>query len=118
MRTKFSDCAKRTCSFRNNIALHRYLNLLSKDRSLGIRKQDKRNGIAILNSGNYISEIQRINSDKTKFSKVMIKPNKLYSVILKEKSIKYFIRKYLKNVDKNITQSLMPPGSHWENCME
>ena len=41
----------------------------------------------------------------------MIKPNKLHPVISKEKSIEYFIRKHLKNVDKNIMQSLIPTGS-------
>ena len=41
----------------------------------------------------------------------MIKPKKLPPVISKEKSIEYFIRKYLKNVDKDIMQSLIPTGS-------
>ena len=54
---------------------------------------------------------EQIISDRTKFSKVMIKPNKLHPVISKEKSIEYFIRKYLKNVDKDIMQSLIPTGS-------
>ena len=108
---KFTDSAKRTCSSRNNIALHRCLNSLSKEKSLKVCKQDKGNGITILNSDDYDSKLERIISDKTKFSKVMIKPNKLHSVIAKEKSIEYFIRKYLKNVDKDIMQSLIPTGS-------
>ena len=42
---------------------------------------------------------------------MIIKLNKLHPVISKEKSIKYFIRKYLKNVDKDIMQSLIPTGN-------
>ena len=105
---KFTDSAKRTCSSTNNIALHRCLNSLSKDRRLRVCKQDKGNGIAILNSDDYDSKLEQIISDKTKFFKVMIKPNKLHPVISKEKSIEYFIRKYLENVDKDTMQSLIP----------
>ena len=56
------------CS-RNIIALHCCLNSLSEDRSLRICKQDKGNQIALLNSDDYESKLQRIISDKTKFSK-------------------------------------------------
>ena len=69
---KFTDCAKRTCSSRNNIALHRCLNSLSKDRSLTVCEQDKGNGIAILNRDDYDSKLERMILDKTKFFKVMI----------------------------------------------
>ena len=108
---KFTDSAKRTCFSRNKIALHCCLNSLSKDRSLRVCKEDKGNGISILNRDDYNSKQEQIISDKTKFSKVMIKPNKLHPVISKEKSIEYFIRKYLKNVDKDIMQSLIVTGS-------
>ena len=91
--------------------MHRCLNSLSKDRSLRVCKQDKGNGIAILNSDNYDSKLEQLISDKTKLSKVMIQPNKLHPVLSKEKSIEYFIRKYLKNVDKDIMQSLISTGS-------
>ena len=42
----------------------------------------------------------------------MKKPNKLHSVISEEKSIEYFIRKYLKKIDKDIMQSLILTGSN------
>ena len=105
---KFTDIAKRACSFRNDIALHRCFNSLSKDRSLRVCKPDRGNGIAILNSDNYKSKLERIISNKTEFSKVIIKPNKLHPVISKEKSIEYAIRKYLTSIDKDIMQSLIP----------
>ena len=57
-------------------------------------------------SDDYNSKLERIISDKTKFSEVMIKPNKLHPVISKEKSIKYS-----KNVDKDIMQSVIPTSS-------
>ena len=108
---KFTDSAKRACSFRNDIALHRCFNSLSKDRSLRVCKPDRGNGIAILNSDNYKSKLERIISDKTDFSNIIIKPNKLHPVISKEKSIEYAIRKYLTSVDKDIMQSLILTGS-------
>ena len=107
---KFTDSAKRTCSSKHNTALHCCLSSLSKDRSLRVCKQDKGNGIAILTSKDYDSKLEQI-SDKTKFSKVMIKSNKLYPMISKEKSIEHFIQKYLKSIDKDIMQSLIPTGS-------
>ena len=57
---KFTDSVKRTCSSRNNIALHRSLNSLSKGMNLRICNQDKGNRIAILNSHNYDSKLERI----------------------------------------------------------
>ena len=102
-----------TCSFRNSIALHPYLKFtFLKNRSFRICKQDKGNRNAILNNDDYDPKLEQIISDKTKFTTVMIKPNKLHPVIFKGNSIEYILRTYLKNIDKDIAQTLMSTDIH------
>ena len=107
---QFSNNAKRLCSNPKNSSFHRTLKQLSDDSSIKICKFDKGKGTAILNKKDYFLKLDDIVEDKSKFRKIKNK-SKIHSIIRKEKSISYYIKKYLKNYDSEITNSLTPSGS-------
>ena len=107
---RFSTSAKRICSSHRNRALHKTLKNLSKDNEIKICKFDKGKGIAILDSSDYYSKLDSIVLDQSKF--IQINQNtKVHPIISKEKSVTYFIRKYLKNYDSEVIRKLIPSGS-------
>ena len=55
-------------------------------------------------------KLHDIIEDKSKFRKIENK-TKIHSIIHKKKSIFYYIKKFLKNYDSKITNSLIPSGS-------
>ena len=85
--------AKRLCSNPKNSSFHRTLKQLSADSSIKICKFDKGKRTAILNKKDYFLKL------------------KIHPIIHKEKSIFYYIRKYLKNYDSKMTNNLIPGGS-------
>ena len=107
---RFSTSAKRICSSHRNRALHKTLKNLSKENEIKICKFDKGKGIAILDSSDYYSKLDSIVLDQSKF--IQINQNtKVHPIISKEKSVTYFIRKYLKNYDSEVIRKLIPSGS-------
>ena len=82
----------------------------SKNSSIKICKFDKGKGTAILNKKDYFLKLDDVIEDKSKFRKIENKL-KIHPIIRKEKSISYYIKKYLKNYDSKITNSLIPSGS-------
>ena len=107
---RFSTSAKRICSSHRNRALHKTLKNLSKDNEIKICKFDKGKGIAILDSSDYYSKLDSIVLDQSKF--IQINQNtKVHPIISKEKSVTYFIRKYLKNYDSEVIRKLISSGS-------
>ena len=95
---RFSTNSKRICSSHRNRALHKTLKNLSNDNAIKICKFDKDKGIAILDSSDYYSKLDSIVCDQSKF--IQINQNtKVHPIISKEKSVTYYIRKYLKNYD-------------------
>ena len=107
---RFSTNAKKICSSHRNRALHKTLKNLSNDNAIKICKFDKGKGIAILDSSDYYSKLDSIVCDQSKF--IQINQNtKVHLIISKEKSVTYYIRKYLKNYDSEVIRKLIPSGS-------
>ena len=107
---RFSTSAKRICFSHRNCVLHKTLKNLSKDNEIKICKFDKGKGIAILDSSDYYSKLDSIALDQSKF--IQINQNiKVHPIISKEKSVTYFIRKYLKNYDSEVIRKLISSGS-------
>ena len=74
-----------------------HLGALSKDKSIKICKQDKRNGLVILNSNEYFKKLDEIILDQTKFVEVVPKrKSNIYPLISRETSIGKYIKKCLK----------------------
>ena len=71
-----------------------------------------------MNSTDYYNKLDAIINDESKFVKVPI-PDKAdkHPVIVKEKSIKYYIDKYVPDLNKSGRKSLIPVGSA-ELCPE
>ena len=86
------------------------INDISDESSIKICKFDKGKGTAILNKKDYFLKLDDIIEDKSKFRKIENK-SKIHLIIRKEKSISYYMKKYLKNYDSEITNSFIPSGS-------
>ena len=82
----------------------------SKGLSIKICKFDKGKGTAILDKKDYFLKLDDIIEDKSKFCKIENK-SKIHPIVRKEKSISYYIKKYLENYDSKITNSLISSGS-------
>ena len=83
---------------------------LSDNSYIKICRFDKGKGVAILNSNDYISKLNSIVNDKSKFKEVKI--GNLHPIIPKEKSIIYYIRKYLKEFGEETVKCLLSSGTN------
>ena len=116
--TKFISESKKVCSTRKNKALHRTLKNLSQNERIKCLKMDKRNGIVLLNTTEYIKKMSVILDDTNKFKKLDFNLNgnnhsyEKAPWCKKEKSIYSYINKYIKPiVDDKVYFSLIPKGS-------
>lgn len=77
---------------------------------------DKGNGIAILDTNDYINKLETIVKDKTKFTPIMYSENNFlldHPVVKQQNKIKYFLNKYVKpHVDPNTLKFITPTGSN------
>ena len=96
---------------KRNQFLRRTFRSLSRNSDIKICKFDKGLGVGVLNSENYYAKLDLIASDTAKFVKIPIKENEIHTVIKKENSISYNMRKYMKEYGKKITSSLIPTES-------
>ena len=104
--------SKQVCATRNNQAIHRSLLNLSKDSNIKVCKLDKGRRVAILNLVDYFFKLDSIIYDSTTFIEINDKEeSKSHSLIAREQSIKYHVRKYLKPYGNEIVQRLLPIGS-------
>ena len=69
---KFITNASSKCSTKRNHFIHRTLRSLSHNSDIKICRFDKSKGVAILNSNDYISKLNSIVNDKSKFTAVKI----------------------------------------------
>ncbi len=94
--------------------MHKTLKRLSEESNIKVTSFDKGNGIVILNSNDYISKLDEILSDKTKFSEIL-PPSNTFSdnpVVKSENSLTYYLRTYVKpHVTKTLYESILPEGS-------
>ena len=82
---------------------------LAQDPSIKICKFDKGNGVAIFSAKDCYDKLEIVILDNSKFEEINQDLSENYSIIQKEKSILYYIRKYFKKVPNY--QELIPSGS-------
>ena len=107
---KFIIIANCKCSTKRNQFIHRILCSLSDNSDVKICKFDKGKGVSVLNSNDYISKLNSIVNDKSKFIEVKI--GNSHPIIPKEKAINYYIRTYLKEFGEEIVKSLLSSGTN------
>ena len=108
---KFALNAEHQCASKRYQFLHRTLQSLSNNIDIKVCKLDKGRGVAILNSDDYYAKLDNILADKSKFIKINTE-QEIHPIIVKENSIRYYVRKYLKDYGDEIIKSLIPSGSN------
>ena len=95
----FINTARNVCGSRKNRRKHLVLNRLASDKSIKICKFDKGTGVCILNSCDYISKLESIVHDTSKFTQVVVDENKPkdHPVVKKHEKVKRYIKKYITN---------------------
>ena len=106
---KFALNAEHQCASKRNQFLHITLQSLSNNTDIKVCKLDKGRGVAILNSDDYYAKLDNILADKSKFIKINTE-QEIHPIIAKENSIRYYVRKYLKDYGDEIIKSLIPSG--------
>ena len=107
---EFEKDGEKLCSSKENVYLHRTLRRLANDKSICICPYDKGTGVVVMDRGDYYCKLDDIVSDSSKFVKVAVDDDhpKSHPVVLKQNSIKYYIKKY---VPKEKHSELIPSGS-------
>ena len=112
----FTNAARNICNSKRNYRKHLILKKLASDKTIKICKFDKGTGVCILNSADYISKLDRIVSDTSKFEKVVIHSKsklKDHPVIKKYEKVKRYIAKYITkdHYDEQVVSSMTPGSS-------
>ena len=107
----FTNNAKILCSDRKNTALHRTQYNLSQEPDIKVCNFDKGRGVVIMDSNDYYSKLDDIVNDQSKFHELKVN-SKIHPVIAKEKSISYYVRKYLQDFGPETMRRLIPSGSN------
>ena len=108
----FMTACKNICSSKINQYFHKTMSLLSRDKSIKVCKFDKGTGVVLMNSTDYVSKLNNIVLDKSKFQQVPIRDDKPHPILSKENSVKYYLDTYLKPfVPSEILTKLSPSGS-------
>ena len=108
----FENSCKHLFWSRKNVALHRTLKQLSQNKDICVCSFDKGVGVVVMNSRDYFDKLDAIVCDETKFEKVLIPDREdKHPIISKEKSIRYYIDKYIPGLDKKSRKQLLPTGS-------
>ena len=109
----FLQAAKSVCSSRSNQAFHKHLKKLTNDENLAVLKYDKGNGVCIMTKEDYLSKLDVIVDDETKFVKVQRnkRKNAKHPLLIREDDIKTAIKDHLeKHVTKATLKWLTPTG--------
>ena len=110
----FTNTARNLCGSRRNRNKHLVLKRLASDESIKICKFDKGTGVCILDSFDYVSKLEAIVGDTSKFKKIELNENnpKDHPVVKKHEKVKRYIKKYITNehFDEE-TISKMNPGT-------
>ena len=87
------------------------LSSLSHNPKIKMCKFDKGKGVAVLNSEDYFAKLDVIVKDTSKFVEINTENQSNHPIITKERSIAYYIRKYLKEFGEETVKNLIPSGS-------
>ena len=108
----FINAAKQAASTRINLALHKVLSNLRRDKTIRVCSFDKGTGIVILNADDYNKKLSDIVLDKSKFKEVKVEGKKVHPVISKERSITRFLNTHIKDwVEESVFKNILPSGS-------
>ena len=100
------------CGSRINQNLHRTLKTLKEDTSIRVCKFDKGNGVLIIDSDEYLKEMEKIIMDTSKFQEVKAPQSLADPVIRNENSIKRFLNDKVKGqIDEKNFKFIYPSGS-------
>ena len=104
--TSFRDSSKIT---ENNLSKDEHLDLkdLIKNRDLVIQKTDKGNTVVIFNKNDYISRMEVILNDSSKFQKLSIDQNKVLNHIIHMENRITDVLKKLKKKNKNVDDTFL-----------
>jgi len=108
---KFEQQGKKLCSSRKNQHLHRTLRFLARDKSVRVCSYDKGTGVVIMDSDDYYRKLNDILQDGSKFVKVDVDDSKPKShpIVIKQRSMNYYIRKYIP--DEDLRKELLQSGT-------
>ena len=87
---------------------------MAKNKNIGIQKGDKGNSVAILDKYSYVSVLEEILSDSTKFSKLDITAGKKINHIInleKRIALELKLLKHKEIIEKSSCKSMKPVGS-------
>ena len=126
----FINAANNVCNSHKNRKLHQTLKNLSKNDKIKIANFDKGNGIVILDSDDYVSKLDKIVSDQSKFTKIIPNSEDFQDdpVVKSENSLIYYLKRYVKPfVSDAVFNNILPCGSqpgkmygmakvHKDNC--
>jgi len=97
---------------RTNQALHKTLVTLANDSSIKVCKFDKGNSVTILNTNDYNAKLDAIVGDSSKFQIINCNDSNKHPILVKEDSIAYYVRKYLKkHYDSKLLANLISSGN-------
>ena len=93
----FEKKSKLIIQSKRNVALHRTLIRLSRNKDICICPYDKGNGLVVLPRSDYYEKLDVILEDTTKFTKIDVDHSvpKAHPIVSKERSVGYYIRTYL-----------------------
>ena len=108
----FLNAAKHVCSSRANQSFHRALKQLATDKSISVTKFDKGNGICILNTDDYLSKLDQIVGDTTKFKVVVNnRKNARHPIYRRMEKVRDDVQEHLgKLLTKEEVKYLSPSG--------
>ena len=110
----YINAANNVCKTVKNKKFHETLEKLSKDSEIKVTNFDKGNGIVILNSDDYISKLDQIVSDTTKFEDIKSTNCQFCEdpVVKNEGKLCRYLKKYVKpHVSSEIYDDILPCGS-------
>lgn len=109
----FLNSASSVCSNIQNRCFHRTLSCLRNNTSIKITAYDKGNGVVVLDSTDYISKLDSIVSDESKFEKLTIDDdNKNHPVVKTENKLIYYLNRYIRKlIPKSVYEFIVPSGS-------
>ena len=101
------------CGSVENQSFHRHLNTLAMDDTISVTKFDKGNGVCILQKEDYLSKLDDITNDTTKFSLIpqSTRKNARHPLMRRQEVIISEINKHVKKfVPEDTVKSLKPSG--------
>ena len=118
----FANSAKQSIASIENQSFHKHLSTLANDTSIAIVKYDKGNGVCVLDREEYLSKLDAIVMDESKFVVVeqSRRRNARHPIFRKQEnindSIKTHVKRYVPEVAKGLSASGCTVGKLYGTC--